>query len=55
VLLEPVKLVVVVALIGASAITIPMTGGVSIGRAAGTSPKRVMLATVHQHDAPICD
>jgi hypothetical protein len=23
--------------------------------AAGTTPQRVMLATVHQHDAPICD
>ncbi len=26
-----------------------------LARAAGTSPRRVMLATVHQHDAPICD
>lgn len=27
----------------------------ALANAAGTSPKRVMLATVHQHDAPICD
>jgi hypothetical protein len=27
----------------------------ALAEAAGTSPKRVMLATVHQHDAPICD
>ncbi len=26
-----------------------------LAEAAGTSPRRVMLATVHQHDAPICD
>ena len=26
-----------------------------LAEAAGTIPKRVMLATVHQHDAPICD
>ena len=26
-----------------------------LARAAGTTPQRVMLATVHQHDAPICD
>jgi len=26
-----------------------------LAEAAGTRPKRVMLATVHQHDAPICD
>lgn len=26
-----------------------------LANAAGTSPQRVMLATVHQHDAPICD
>jgi hypothetical protein len=28
---------------------------VALAQAAGTSPRRVMLATVHQHDAPICD
>ena len=28
---------------------------VGLASAAGTSPERVMLATVHQHDAPICD
>jgi hypothetical protein len=27
----------------------------ALAEAAGTVPKRVMLATVHQHDAPICD
>jgi len=27
----------------------------ALAKAADTSPKRVMLATVHQHDAPICD
>jgi hypothetical protein len=27
----------------------------ALAKAAGTSSKRVMLATVHQHDAPICD
>lgn len=27
----------------------------ALANAAGTSPRRVMLATVHQHDAPICD
>jgi hypothetical protein len=27
----------------------------ALARAAGTSPRRIMLATVHQHDAPICD
>ncbi len=27
----------------------------ALAEAAGTKPKRVMLATVHQHDAPICD
>src|SRR5512136_675136 len=27
----------------------------ALAEAAGTAPKRVMLATVHQHDAPICD
>ena len=27
----------------------------ALAEAAGTRPKRVMLATVHQHDAPICD
>lgn len=27
----------------------------ALAAAAGTVPKRVMLATVHQHDAPICD
>ena len=27
----------------------------ALAEAAGTIPKRVMLATVHQHDAPICD
>ncbi len=27
----------------------------ALAEAAGTSPSRVMLATVHQHDAPICD
>lgn len=27
----------------------------ALSQAAGTSPQRVMLATVHQHDAPICD
>ncbi len=26
-----------------------------LAQAAGTRPERVMLATVHQHDAPICD
>ncbi len=26
-----------------------------LAEAAGTEPRRVMLATVHQHDAPICD
>ena len=26
-----------------------------LAEAAGTTPQRVMLATVHQHDAPICD
>ena len=26
-----------------------------LAKAAGTRPERVMLATVHQHDAPICD
>ena len=26
-----------------------------LAQAAGTGPRRVMLATVHQHDAPICD
>ena len=26
-----------------------------LAQAAGTTPRRVMLATVHQHDAPICD
>ncbi len=26
-----------------------------LAEAAGTHPRRVMLATVHQHDAPICD
>jgi hypothetical protein len=26
-----------------------------LAKAADTDPKRVMLATVHQHDAPICD
>ena len=27
----------------------------AVAEAAGTTPSRVMLATVHQHDAPICD
>jgi hypothetical protein len=27
----------------------------ALAEAAGTNPRRVMLATVHQHDAPICD
>ena len=27
----------------------------ALAEAAGTAPQRVMLATVHQHDAPICD
>jgi hypothetical protein len=27
----------------------------ALAEAAGTSARRVMLATVHQHDAPICD
>jgi hypothetical protein len=27
----------------------------ALAEAAGTRPRRVMLATVHQHDAPICD
>lgn len=27
----------------------------ALAAAAGTSPKHVLLATVHQHDAPICD
>ncbi len=27
----------------------------ALAKAAGTHPERVMLATVHQHDAPICD
>src|SRR5688572_2078460 len=26
-----------------------------LAKAANSSPERVMLATVHQHDAPICD